>query len=262
MTDAQRLLPLEGGRNFRDLGGYRTEDGRTVKWRKLFRSGTMHKLTEKDHDYLSQIGLRLICDLRTKEERAAEPTKWPAADTENLSFDHKLDDSMGGLRQHFSKERLKPEDTANVMMEMYASISYDHASQYRALFGRLANGQVPLAFHCSAGKDRAGTAAALILTALGIPRETVVQDYALSEKLVDFAKEFASRKDQRKDTPYAFIAGVSLDLIAPMMRSDPRYIETAFAQIDKDHGSVLAFIQTELGVNDAKLASIRDNLLE
>ncbi len=258
----ERLLPLEGGRNFRDLGGYRTGEGRLVRPNTLFRSGTMHNLTDSDHAYLAKLGLRTVIDLRTTEERAAEPTAWPDDAVEHLYFDYEMENSMGELRQQFLKQQVQPDDVRKAMIGMYRSIAYDHADQYRELFGRLADDQLPLAFHCSAGKDRAGTAAALILSALGVPRETVVQDYALSDQLVDFTKEFAAKTRDARDTPYAFLAGVSLELIAPMMRSDPSYIEATFAQIELDHGSVLAFIHQELDVSDSGLGSIRDNLLE
>ena len=86
VTAAVRLLPLEGGRNFRDLGGYATEDGQTVKWGHAFRSGVMHELTDADYDYLSGIGVRVICDFRESDERLREPTDWRAGAAEYLTF--------------------------------------------------------------------------------------------------------------------------------------------------------------------------------
>jgi protein-tyrosine phosphatase len=73
---AERVLPLQGGRNFRDMGGYATEDSRRVKWGKIYRSGSMAGLTEADQAYLSRLGVKLVCDLRTTQERKAEPNKW------------------------------------------------------------------------------------------------------------------------------------------------------------------------------------------
>ncbi len=174
MIENQRLLPLEGGRNFRDLGGYRTEEGRLIRPSIIFRSGTMHNLTDNDHAYLAKLGLQTVVDLRTTEERAAEPTTWPDDAVEHLHFDYEMENSMGDLREQFLKQRAQPDDVRKAMIGMYRSIAYDHADQYRELFGRLAGGHLPLAFHCSAGKDRAGTAAALILSALDVPREIVV----------------------------------------------------------------------------------------
>ena len=75
---AVRLLPLEGGRNFRDIGGYQTADGQHVKWGHVFRSGVMHELTDDDYDYLEQLGIRTVCDYRSEEERTNEPTDWRA----------------------------------------------------------------------------------------------------------------------------------------------------------------------------------------
>ena len=78
MRAANRVLPLEGGRNFRDLGGYETEDGRRVRWCRLFRSGAMARLTPSDYSYLSTLGIRVVCDFRSRAERADEPTRWLA----------------------------------------------------------------------------------------------------------------------------------------------------------------------------------------
>lgn len=83
---AVRLLPLEGGRNFRDLGGYETADGQTVKWGVAFRSGVMNGLTDADYDYLSDLGIKTVCDFREGDERASEPTEWKAGEIEYLTF--------------------------------------------------------------------------------------------------------------------------------------------------------------------------------
>lgn len=260
ITTALRLLPLEGGRNFRDMGGYTTADGRTVKWGTLFRSGTMYKLTTDDYRYLGNLGIQVVCDLRSNAERESEPTKWAAGDTEYRSFDYGME-MGGGLMQLFQKEGITPEEVSEAMAGSYREIAYEHASRYIEIFDELAKGRTPLAFNCSAGKDRAGTAAALILAALGVSEEKIIEDYSLSEKYVDYMAEFKESGEEDPDGPVAFLSKLPEELVAPLMRSDPKYIRTAFAQIKKDHGSVLNFIQTELGVDDAELEAIRNRLL-
>jgi protein-tyrosine phosphatase len=255
---AERVLPLQGGRNFRDLGGYPTSDGRRVKWGKVYRSGSMAGLTEADYAYLSDLGVKVVCDLRTTEERRHEPNKWVAA--QNIAYwtrDYSM--SSGELGKLFSGGRMTPAQMKAAMTETYRTLPFEQAPAYREMFKRLAAGEVPLAFNCSAGKDRAGTGAALILTALGVPRETVVADYALSDKVVDFRKAFARDAEGAEPSPFAKLPP---EVVAPLLASDPDYIRAMFAAIERRHGSVDHYLQKELGVTTAELEAIRTRLLE
>jgi len=261
---ATRLLPLEGGRNFRDLGGYETQDGRTVKWGQVFRSGTMHELTDGDYEYLSSVGIKVVCDFRAAQERASEPTAWRAGAVDYVYFPDPATDPGGNFMQVLFEPNVTPEMVADAMAKGYPTIAKEQAPAYTEMFDRLAAGEIPLAFNCSAGKDRAGTGAALLLTALGVPRETVVADYALSETYVDYMAEFTGSADEpvSTDSPYAYLAKMPPELLSPLMRSDPRYIETTFQTLETEYGSVMNFIETELGVTKAELQSIRSALLE
>ena len=183
---AVRLLPLEGGRNFRDIGGYKTKDGKSVKWGQVFRSGTMVGLTDTDYDYLSSAGIAVICDFRSESERKNEPTNWQAPNGEYVTFPDAVGEMgmMSGFMEILKGPDPSPEKISKVMADSYPDMAKQYAPHYTEVFDRLAGGDIPLAFNCSAGKDRAGTSAALILTALGVPKETVVEDYALSEAYV------------------------------------------------------------------------------
>ncbi len=263
---AVRVLPLEGGRNFRDLGGYPTQDGRRVKWGRVFRSGFMTDLTDADYEYLSAVGIRVVCDLRSEEERAARPTNWRAAPTihyRTWSYSDADDPGRIGLGSLLSRPHLTPESVARIMTRLYPNIVEEHKAKYRDLFHRLAAGELPLAFNCSAGKDRAGTAAALILSALGVPREIVVQDYALSERVVDYEADLAAAGDTRgeraADGP---LGGLPAALIRPLLRSDPSYIRSTLSYLDATYGGVLEYLRTELDIDEAELARIRERLLE
>ena len=260
MKVAERLLPLEGGRNFRDLGGYTTADGQMVRWGRLFRSGYMKYLTDNDYDYLSSLGIKVVCDLRSTQERATEPTNWRAEPAARyVSWDY--DTMSSGMESLFTEGVPTPERTRDFMLATYGGIVYDQKDRYARIFDELANGEIPLAFNCSAGKDRAGMAAALILTALDVDRSQIVADYALSETYVDYMAVFAG-PEVEEDSPYAFLAELPPEVLMPMLRSDPAYLETAFSMIERDHGSVMSFIQNELNVTDEELAKIRAQLLE
>jgi protein-tyrosine phosphatase len=267
-----RVLPLEGGRNFRDLGGYAAADGKTVKWGKVYRSGVMAGLTPADYAYLSGLGVKVVCDFRDSGERTAEPTNWTAGQIDYVTFADVMEANTSSLMDVFKKPGVTPEDVAGVMTATYPQIARDHAPMFEAMFDRLAAGQVPLAFNCSAGKDRTGVAAAFLLTVLGVPRETILTDYAMSEKVVDFMKAFTSAPAPATASgdnaaavaanPYAFMASLPPEIVAPLMRSDPRYLEAVFADAEAKHGSVMAYIQAELNVTDEEIAAIRALLLE
>lgn len=261
VTAALRVLPLEGGRNFRDLGGYETEDGRTVKWGLVYRSGVLADLTDTDYDFISGLDIETVVDFRSTDERAHEPTDWRAGEVDILTWDY---DSAGGeeFMEVFQKPDLKPEDVTAMMTRLYFTLVEDHADKYAVMFDRLITSDAPLAFHCTAGKDRTGVGAALVLTALGVPRETIIEDYALSEQVVDYMTEMAPSEEELADSPYAFLAKLPPELVSPLMRSDPAYIKAVLDHLDEEYGSVLAFIQTELGVDDQELEALRSRLLQ
>ncbi len=263
---ASRVLPLQGGRNFRDLGGYRTMDGSRVKWGKVFRSGVMDGLTDNDYDYLASLGIRTVCDLRAADERRAEPTDWRAGDIRYMTFPDPTSDEDASPLSVLKDPDVTPERVAAAMAKGYVGIAYDQAPAYRAMFDRLAGGEIPLAFNCSAGKDRTGIGAALLLTVLGVPRETVIADYALSDDVVDYMNEFMG-EDARaaaleRGSPYAFLFQMPPQMVEPLMRSDPLYIESALDALATRYGSVMTYIRQELNVTDDEIQAIRAALLE
>lgn len=260
---AARVLPLEGGRNFRDLGGYETIDGRQVAWGQVYRSGVMSGLTPADYDYLDKLGIKVICDLRTAAERDHEPTNWQASPAAFLTFPDPVSDNASLLGSIFQKPFLTPEDVTAAMAGFYRETLIQQDAAYSAMFDAVAAGDVPLAFHCSAGKDRTGVGAALLLAALGVPETVIIEDYVLSDKLVDYRKEMdldaATGADE--SDPYAFLRQLPPEIVDPLLRSDAVYIEAALDEAKARHGSVLGFIQAEYDVSDDELEAIRTNLL-
>jgi protein-tyrosine phosphatase len=260
---AERVLPLEGGRNFRDLGGYRAADGRQVRWGLVYRSGTMTNLSDSDYQLLGSLGIRVICDFRTNEERDREPTEWQAI---SKQVDYRSRDyaAESRLREVFTQSAVSATAMRDAMMRVYEEIPYDYAESYRTMFKSLAAGEAPLAFNCSAGKDRTGVAAALLLTMLGVPRETVIEDYSLSEKVVDYEAQYARtpRTPDTKPNPWAFIEKLPADVRAPLLRSEPDYIRAALARIEEREGSVDRYFEKVLGITKTEQESIRGFLLE
>ncbi|MDB5445039.1 MAG: hypothetical protein JWQ97_356, partial [Phenylobacterium sp.] len=174
---AERLLPLQGGRNFRDLGGYRAQDGRQVRWGRIYRSGVMSGLTAADLGYLSNLGIEAICDLRSPQERASAPSPFLEAEApEVIAFDYDMSGSMAKLSRAATRA-----EAVDAFAAGYLDFLEILAPHYTDMFARLVRRETPLAMNCSAGKDRTGMGSALVLSVLGVPRETVVADYALTQ---------------------------------------------------------------------------------
>jgi protein-tyrosine phosphatase len=249
-----RLIALDGGRNFRDLGGYPTSDGRHVRWGLMFRSGSLAGLTAGDWDALTKRGIRAICDLRTQKERATEPFVW--ADQPGLSYwarDYEL--SFAVLSETLRGD-FPTGDTARAgMIAGYADLPFEQAPSYRQLFKHLAAGNLPVVFNCAAGKDRAGTAAALILTALGVPRDLVIEDYTMTNRVYDV--EATLRRPRQ-----GYLARFDADVGAVIARADPAYIEAALDAVDQRCGGIDGYLAEQLDIDSSSLEALRELLLE
>lgn len=257
-----RTVALTGQRNFRDLGGYQTADGRRqVRWGKLYRSGTLARLSDQDYAVLTPLGISTIVDFRTTAERAAEPTNWRAGEPSVLfkSYDTKGEMALMAV---LTAPNAKPADVRNAMIGFYKQMPEQYADQYGEIFHHLVSYQTPLLFHCTAGKDRTGLASALILMALGVSRNDAVADYVLTEKHGDFRATGTGAAPSGANAPYDALRSTQAELIAPLLRADPAYLEAALDQIIADYGSVQAFVQKRLGVSNSELAILRLRLLE
>jgi protein-tyrosine phosphatase len=258
----QRVLPLQGGRNFRDLGGYTTADGRRVRWGRVFRSGVMSYLTDEDHTYLEPMGIRTVCDFRTLRERQREPIRWGPGRVEILEWDY--DARNVSLRAYLTDGEFSADVARATMSALYRKIPIIFKTQYSALFDQLASGDLPLVFNCSAGKDRTGLAAALLLLSLGVSRDQVMADYVLTDSAVDLEKElFAhSRGSVGLGDDHSYLQKVAHEARMPLLRALPEYLDAAFDQLQTDHGSVADFVRDVLGVGEDKLERIRARVLE
>ena len=257
-----RTVALKGQKNFRDLGGYKTADGRQqVRWGRLYRSGSLARLTDDDYAALTPLGIATVVDLRSTAERASEPTVWRAGEPELLAkaYTSKGEAALMGV---LKAPDATPETVRQAMIGFYRQMPDQFADQYSEIFHHLASFNAPLLFHCTAGKDRTGLASALILTVLGVPRDQVIADYVLTEKAGDFRGTPSPAAPTGNKDPYDYMRSMQSDLIRPLMRADPAYLEAALDQIDKDYGSVQTYVNRKLGVSNAQIALLRSRLLE
>ncbi len=248
-----RLLPLEGVQNARDIGGYRTADGRMVKWGLIYRTAELSHLTEHDKALLEARGLRSIHDLRTVEERRAQPTIWTDANAPTITaFDYSMDTL--GFAALFQGGMPTADRAREVFAASYPEMLKSQRPQQRALFEELLRGEGAVLYHCSAGKDRTGMATALILSALGVPRETILTDYELSNQ---YYRPDASPEAVAANPQAAAFMRLPADIRAVFMGVDKRYLQAVFDLIDRDYGSVEVYLDRELGVDAADIARLK-----
>lgn len=247
-TGWQRLVPLQGVSNFRDLGGYAGAGGRAVKRGRLYRSAALAGLTDHDWARLAELGLRTVCDFRAEHECQTAPTRVPHGGVPAIVPLPIRSSGGASLRDLFASAAATPGGVRNALMQAYREYPLTHAERYRALFATLTEADsYPLVFHCTAGKDRTGFAAALVLTALGVSADDVLADYLLTN----------THWQGRELLPYDLPDDVRAALIA----ADADYLAAGFAAVAAAHGSVEAYLERALGVDDAARARLHDLLL-
>lgn len=244
-VDRPRSLPLQGASNFRDLGGYPARDGRSVRWRQLFRSDHLAELTAADRERLRHLGLERVIDFRGRDERSAAPYELPGVALHALSIEPMVGQRLAELIA--AGNRPDARLARMLMKELYRALVNDQAPRFAEFFEHLLDARGPVAFHCTAGKDRTGLAAALVLMALGVPRDTVRHDYLLTNTLF---------KPPRLPTDEALA-----EAAAVVWRVERDFLDEALRAIDDDHGGIERYLDRRLGLGAAAQARLAERYL-
>jgi protein-tyrosine phosphatase len=260
---ADRSLHLASAPNFRDVGGYRTEDGRWVRMGLVYRSDGLDELSDEDRAKLHDLGIKLVCDLRTDGERESKPDR-EIEGARNEQFDVAAD--SGDLTKVITDAILSGD--AAVQEEMLGDgkgeklmtdggrdmVSGDTASAaYTLMFDRLADDTaLPTVFHCTAGKDRTGWAAAALLTTLGVPRDVVMADYLRSND--ELAEETAHTLERVQGL-------IDEDLIEPVIGVRREYLEASFTELDEAFGGIDGYLADRIDVDDEQRERLEELLL-
>jgi protein-tyrosine phosphatase len=254
----ERILPLEQGSNFRDLGGYATADGKHVKWGRLYRSGATPMLSAQDLLQIEALELTDLVDLRSTEERALAPTRIDGVKYTAVGYSF-MNGQAGGTETADSPR----------MDKGYKRMPMRRARQFKVLFETLLEDDSTVAFNCSAGQDRTGVASALVLTALGVPRESIVADYHLSTMYRKPAYEMrkidpALAPDNSAEKFFAeFLKDPAASVPKPLYDSNQKsLILYALEELEAQYGSVEGYLKAELGIGPAEIARLRAEFLE
>ena len=250
-----RKLSMDGSYNTRELGGYKTTDGKSVKWGVLFRSDKLSDISLEDQKYLKNLGIQRIVDFRSKAEKAEDPDKIP----EGVTYIEMPIEVDGAMRAKI-EAILKGEINRNVkdfLIEANEEFIKNYSHIYSKFLKDLAKEQKPTMFHCTAGKDRAGFAAAITLIAIGVSKEDAINDYM---KTNEYTAE-------RIDEMISKIELMSLyqtdgELLRPLLGVEREYLEAAFKTAENEYGSIENYIRSGLNISEKEIQQLRSFLLE
>ena len=243
-----RNLTLTGVYNFRDLGGYRARDGRTVRWHTLFRADGLDRLTPADVEVLRPYGLRTVLDLRMAHE-LDERGRFPV-DVYPVTFHHVSVMDRTWDRDAAIRDELP---AADFLHARYSEMLLEAGPRYAEAIRLLAaDAALPAVFHCAAGKDRTGLLAMLVLGAVGVSHDDIVEDYALTSSTMEV---FRSRATSNPE------AAAALAAIPPVFfAADPMAMSRVLDDIEAAHGTVRGYLAS-VGVAEAVLTSLETQLL-
>ncbi|MFD7487884.1 tyrosine-protein phosphatase [Streptomyces mirabilis] len=254
---------LAGVRNFRDVGGLPTVDGRRVRYGRLFRSGHLAHATEEDAAFLSSLGLHTIFDFRNAADQKLEgpDVELPGVRNVNLPLTDPADGSefwkmvrdgdVEQLRGHLGDGK-----AANRMIGSYRTIVKERTAEHSHVLHALAEDSVPALMHCAAGKDRAGLSIAVTLLALDVERDAIVADYLESNAT------HRRYKVRRNGSSEAAHSPEVMELLSPLFDARAEYLTAAFETIEETWGGIDAYLERGLGVTPEQRERLRERLLD
>ncbi|WP_179038111.1 tyrosine-protein phosphatase [Limnobaculum xujianqingii] len=266
---SERVLPLEGANNFRDAGGYETEDGLMVRWGKLYRSDHLHRLTDNDLIYLQPLGIRSVVDYRNAKEAAKQPNRLWADDIQSVFYTP--DASSAELAAKASNDaekidfllqlaksgdsQLAIDNSGKIMEDQYRDFIHhpDSVDAFRNMLLLLAqSGEWAVNQHCRGGKDRTGFGIALVHLVLGVKKESIYHDYMLTNVLraERNSRRMAQYREQTTDPNV-------LGFLSSMMETRYSYLDASLDEIAQRYGSVERYIRQGLGIDQQTIDCLK-----
>ena len=246
MSDSlARHLSLQGASNFRDLGGYPTADGRTTRWRHIFRSNHLGQLTVPDIEIVRALGVRSAFDFRGVEERTAGVCVVNEITVHSLPIEPTV---VASLRAELTRGTLTAPTALEIMRESYRNYVRHNTHNFRNLFGHLLEDSAPLVIHCTAGKDRTGFASALILHALGVPDDVIAEDYLLTNTY--YKRDVSSAAD------------LPADVLNAIGTVEASYLAAAFEAVGSEYRDLESYLRDGLKLGAAERTALKERYLQ
>ncbi|HAT53977.1 MAG TPA: protein-tyrosine-phosphatase [Lactobacillus sp.] len=252
---------MKNGQNFRDLGGYQTKDGRTTAWQRVIRSAKLNKLDASDLKLLSDYGVHTILDFRTNKELLSAPDRVPGGAKDYHTPILAVDDTRSSASRDELREDLsEPGYGYRQMVQTYHEMIADDFSQnaYKQFFDYLlANQSGAVLFHCTAGKDRTGLGAIMLLSALDVPQKTILEDYMLTKKA---SKAMLAENQQRLEDEHASQA--VKDNVTALWTVNEDYFKGAMDEVKKQSGDMKHYLNDKIGLTPDKIEMLKQLYLE
>ena len=245
-------MPLASVPNFRDIGGYQTQDGRQVRWNRVYRASRLSNLTPQDSRTLLDMGIELVCDLRTAEEVTAEPDNLP----DGPRFLHLPAETEANRWVQLARVLFERDYLTNLLLNAYTRVMIDQNPQvFGSIMRRLADEtNLPVVIHCAAGKDRTGIATALILSLLDVPDDVIIADYTLSNEHYEFFRDTTQRVMVQLQ-----VLGVSASDFDYLLIADGGILQQALDYLRRHYGSVKNYLRTAAKVDAHTLEKVKMN---
>jgi len=251
---------FENARNFRDMHGTRTTDGEVLAAGRFYRTGSLSYLTEEEWPVLSELGIKLFCDLRSRRERTLWPVVWRGAQPTLLGLDVLPDIKASGeqvLRDIVSDP--SGQRARHILTTNYALMPAEFATRFATLVEHIVEHQgVPVLIGCTAGQDRTGFVCALLLLALGVHIDDVMENYLESNRYFD---EQRVRETIAGELQLASTDELSHAII-DALKVDERYLAGALSEIDRNFGGITAYLKEYGGLDEEKKQLMRKMLLD
>lgn len=253
VDNVERLLGYQTVANLRDIGGYRTADGHTVRSGLLLRGASLAGVDDTELAKLAALPLRLVCDLRTPLEISAAPDRLPAS----ARYWHLPMLQINNRWLEAARMVLVPHYLDGMLRQIYIDMidgQTEHLGQLYRAWMQPAN--LPALVHCSAGKDRTGVAVALLLRVLGVPEAAVLADYSQSNRAYDYIQNLST------DVIVSLQRlGLRRSDIVALLLANPINLAAALHHTDETYGSVEGYFRTALGFSEAELTTLRNVFL-
>ncbi|MDN3691715.1 tyrosine-protein phosphatase [Chryseobacterium tructae] len=249
-NETEKALKIKKVHNFRTVGNIKNTEGRTLKEGMFYRSAHLHKLKKKSFDEFGKLGIAEIIDLRNSKEISDSPDHLPNGITyKKYSAFEDEGDQLSQARKLVLKGKVNASDADKRMIDFYREYVTENPGTIKTIITEILESGKPILYHCTAGKDRTGIVTALILTILKFDKETIYNEYLLSN---NFRKPLVEKRLRLANNLHFLYPKMDLQVLEKLSWVEKRYLDAAFEEIDKKYGSTDAYIQQVLGISEIK----------
>lgn len=249
-NETEKVIKIKKVHNFRTVGSIKNTEGRTLKSGIFYRGAHLHKLKRKSFDQIEQLGIKEIIDLRNSKEIFQKPDYLPnGISYKKYSAFEDEGDQLSQARKLVLKGKVNASDADKRMIDFYREYVTENPETIKTIITKALESKGAILYHCTAGKDRTGIVTALILTILKFDKETIYNEYLLSN---NFRKGLVEKRLRLANNLHFLYPKMDLQVLEKLSWVEKRYLDAAFGEIDKKYGSMDVYIQQVLGISDTK----------